>query len=325
MKKTNTTHSNVFAFGKLALLAAAFSLVGVSGLHADDVVKGVQEFKDGKELDGEERLRIPREGDQYNPTARLRFIGDKTTVTRAIEPQNNGRRGHGDGVIEVVKPDAVLTLTSLHGNNESGVYRRTHKRGLGTLVLAGDEDNDGAKLVVWEGTVILAKDSDSGTHAQGSGFLEIYSTSTENVGKGRPNVSGVVVLGGKGGDQIADEAPLVIGGVHSDRGGILDLNTRTETVGGLGLTNGTLRFAFGGAPGKTGTLTVESESPIGATGKNTIDITDGASWAAGDYNLIKASEEIGEDVVATFTLKGLKNGKLSLGKDKKTLVLTVTK
>jgi hypothetical protein len=334
----NKPNVKALAFTKTALAAAALAWVGATGLQADEVIQGtskdkntyqsakldgaevnVREFKDGKELEGEERLRIPH-------GLILRFTGDKTTVDRAIEPQANGRRGHGVGYIEVVKPDAVLTLTSVHGNNEPGVYRRTHKIGAGTLVIGGEEDNDGAKFVVWEGKVIFAKVSDGGTHAQGNtGYLEIYSSPQADIDAGKPDRIGTVVLAGKGGDQIADEANVLIGGVHSDRGGVLDLNTNTETVGSLVVQSGTLRYAFGGAVGKTGTLTVEGEKAVEAKGKSTIDITDGDKWLPGSYTLIKASEDFEDATLAAFTLKGVKKGKLVLSPNKKSLILEIAK
>jgi hypothetical protein len=328
MSKHTPNNTKARAFGKLALFAAAL-VAGASGLHADETVSTAREFKDGKELDGEGTLYIARSG-------RLIFTGEKTTVERAIEPAWNGRRHHGDGVIEVKNPQAELTLKLVLGNNEPGVYRRTHKIGPGTLVIAGEEDNSGAKFVIWEGTTIFAKDSDGGTHAQGNTeYLEIYSypkdpnlikPSVQGMPQGTtPGSVGVLVLGGKGGDQIADEAKVLIGGVHSDRGGVLDLNTRTETVGGLGLLNGTLRFAFGGAAGKTGTLTVEGEHTIGLEGQNTIEITEGEKWLPGTYNLVISPEEIEAEKLSTLTLKGISNGKLGLSANKRIIQLVVTK
>ncbi|MDR0534786.1 MAG: hypothetical protein LBG65_00255 [Puniceicoccales bacterium] len=321
-----------------ALAAAALSITGTTGLQADEIAKangkaeygivgalegkevGVLEFKDGKDLDGDERLRLPR-------GFALRFVGDKTTVKRELEPASNGRRGHGDGVIDVANAASELTVLSVHGNNEPSVYRRTHKVGPGTLVVSGSSDNDGAKFVVWEGKLVFAKESDGGTHCQGSnGFLEIYSTQSEQLAKGAPDRVGVLVLGGTGGDQIADEASVIVGGAHSDRGGVFDVNTRAETIGGFSIANGTLRYAFGGAVGSTGTLTVESEVPVKGTGKNTIEITDGGKWLPGDYVLLKASEEFAsaDAFLASFALKGIDNGKLVLGAEKRSLILRVS-
>lgn len=306
MKPSHHSTAKAHAFGKAALFAAAISTASVCGLQADDTVTGTREFKDAKELAGEGTLWIARD-------AVLKFTGEKATVDRTIEIQPSGRRNHGFGIIEVVNPDAELTLKVLLGNNEYGVFRRAEKRGPGTLILSGDEDNSGAKLVVREGTVVFAKASDYGTHAQGgTGFLEIY-------GDKQKGTTGTLRLAGTGGDQIADDGNIII------TGGILDNNTRAESVNSLSATDATFQFAFGGAAGKTGTLKVTGEEGFKAKGKNTIVITNASAWVEGRYDLIATSEEIPNDYFQTFTLSGIPNGKLELDAKKKAIQLVVEK
>ncbi|MDR2429689.1 MAG: hypothetical protein LBD14_02105 [Puniceicoccales bacterium] len=306
MKSSHHSTTKAHAFGKSALFAAALSAASVCGLQADDTVTGTREFKEAKELDGEGTLWIARD-------SVLKFTGEKATIERIIEIQPSGRRRHGFGIIEVANPKAELTVKVLLGNNEYGVFRRTEKRGPGTLILSGDEDNSGAKLVVREGTVVLAKASDNGTHAQGgTGFLEIY-------GDKEKGTLGTLRIGGTGGDQIADDGNIII------NGGVLDCNTHAESVNSLSATDATFQFAFGGAAGKTGTLSVTGEEAFSAKGKNTVVLASASSWAAGRYDLFVASEEIPNDYFKTFSLSDVPNGKLELDAKKKTIQLVIEK
>ena len=305
--KNNTLSTKVHAFGKFALLAAAVSMAGVTGLHADDVIEGTREFKDGKELAGEGTLWIGSD-------AVLKFIGEKTTVDRVIEIQPRGRRRHGYGIIEVTNPTGKLTVKILLGNNEHGVFRRAEKRGPGTLILDGDEDNSGAKLVVKDGIVVLAKASDPGTHAQGgTGFLEIYNDKEKGT-------VGTVRLGGTGGDQIADEGNILL------KGGVFDANTCTESVNSLSVENGgTIRFAYS-AEGKTGTISVTGEEGFKVKENNFIAIDGADGWKPGVYDLIVASEEIPSEYLASLSLAPeLKNAKLAFSTNKKAIQLIVEK
>jgi fibronectin-binding autotransporter adhesin len=116
------------------------------------------------------------------------------------------------------------------------------KIGAGTLTLAGTTDNNSGSVTANGGLVILAKTSTSGVHA----------TSGLTV-----NTGGTAQLGGTGGDQIYDSSAVTI------NGGTLDLNGKTETIGGF---NGTL---------STGVVTNTNATPA--------TLTIGNANAAGAY------------------------------------------
>lgn len=306
--KINKLSAKANAFGKLALLAAAVSMAGATGLYADDVISGTREFKEAKELDGEGTLWIARD-------AVLKFTGEKATIARVVEIQPSGRRRHGYGIINVVNPKGELTLKVLLGNNEYNVYRRLEKSGPGTLILDGDEDNSGAKLVVKDGTVILGKASDPGTHAQGgTGWLEIY-------GDAKAGTVGTVRLAGTGGDQIADEGNVIL------KGGVFDANIAAETLNSFAFEEGgTIRFAYSEKTGKTGTLTVTGEDGFRVKEKNYIAIDNPDSWKPGVYDLIVASEEILATYFTNISLSPeVKNAKLALSANKRAIQLVVEK
>jgi hypothetical protein len=303
MKTMHATRKTPASTGKTVLLAALFSLAGTAGLFADHEIDSTLTVNDLKDIPGDGTVILKRD-------AILRYTGPDATLTRPLEIQPTGRRRHGYASVDVAKPETTLTLTLVHGSIERGVFRRTEKRGPGTLLATGDANNPGAKWLIREGLVILAKASNNDVHAQGSGFLEIYE-------------KGVARLGGTGGDQILDEAGVIV-----ENGGTFDVNTRTETVGTLILRGGTLRFAFGGTAGATGTITARNEDNFkifkGEKGrKNVIAIEEGTSWIAGTYDLVRSVEEIKKEELELLALEGIPNGELVLSKDKKTLQLLV--
>ena len=90
------------------------------------------------------------------------------------------------------------------------------KIGTDTLTLSGSTDNVSLAVTVNSGTVILAKASASGVHAIGGGPGLVIN-------------GGTAQLGGTGGDQIYDFAPVTI------TSGTFDTNDLSETFATLNL------------------------------------------------------------------------------------------
>ncbi len=97
-------------------------------------------------------------------------------------------------------------------NNGNFVVTKT---GGGVWITSGSGDNGSVGAIINGGAVMLNKTSSSGAHAIGGPGLTI-------------NNSGMAKITGTGGDQIYDGATVTLAA-----GGVLDLNGRSETVGGL--------------------------------------------------------------------------------------------
>ena len=159
----------------------------------------------------------------------------------------------GSPQITVNNEQATINL-SLEGSNLSGAAVVVN--GPGTLVLGGTTDNTGLGITVNSGTVILAKTSSGSpndVHAVGGPGLTING--------------GTAQLGGTGGDQIYDIAPVTI------TSGAFDTNGRSETfatlnlqgtgIGGVGaLVNSAAAFSV---ITPTGGTTLTGTTVIGVT------------------------------------------------------------
>lgn len=117
----------------------------------------------------------------------------------------------------------VVTIAenrTLTADLKFGATDRAEKRGLGTLRLAGANDNGGFTLDLYDGVVLLEKASTASFHALGGGTHNIHG--------------GTLRLGGTGGDQIYMTAAVQMSG------GVFDLNDRSEAIARLGGTAGTI-------------------------------------------------------------------------------------
>jgi len=130
-----------------------------------------------------------------------------------------------------------ITLNgSVGGASGTGII----KNGNNTLTLAGTSDNGYLALTLNAGTVILGKTSTSSVHALGG-------TSTIN--------GGTLQLGGSGGDQIYGGASILA------VGGTFDVNSLSESVGGLQIGDGTNNGSITGTSGVlTSTTTISARS-----------------------------------------------------------------
>ena len=119
----------------------------------------------------------------------------------------------GEGLI---KGGGQLAVASASANTFNGQLWNVAVRhsGTGSLTLGGNSDNISVSALVAGGTLILAKDSNSGVHAIGS------QLTVESGGTAR--------LGGTGGDQLYDHARVDV-----QSGGTFDLAGRNETLGAL--------------------------------------------------------------------------------------------
>ncbi len=179
-----------------------------------------------------------------------------------------------------------ITLNgSVGGASGTGVI----KNGNNTLTLGGTGDNGYLALTVNAGTVILGKTSTGSVHALGS-------TSTIN--------GGTLQLGGTGGDQIFSGASILA------IGGTFDVNSLSESVGGLQIGDGTNN---GSITGTTGVLT--SSSTISARSGSSTAILAGSvgltKTTSGTVTLAGSSTYGGATTITAGTLRannGASNG-----------------
>lgn len=130
------------------------------------------------------------------------------------------------------------------------------KNGPGTLDLAGATDNPWLSLNVSNGVVLLDKASSTTPSVHAIGYNFFINGGTVRLG-----------LAGSGGDQIADSA------VGYFTSGTFDLNSQSETIGGLSGAGGSVTDTSGGA----GTLSLNVASgasfAFGGTFNNTFNLT----------------------------------------------------
>lgn len=183
----------------------------------------------------------------------LEYTGASVSSPRVFEVKGGG------GEISVTQAGATLSLSSAIVGPGGGAYDALVKSGPGTLALTGNGDNSGLGAIARSGTLVLAKDSAAFTHAVGNLTIENGAT---------------VRLGGTGGDQIYNPAPVLI-----QAGGTFDTSGRNETFGpltGAGLI-------INSVPATTSVITTGSEdfSPP-STATNVFDgvVSDGAGVVA---------------------------------------------
>ena len=155
-----------------------------------------------------------------SPSAQLKFAGNSTLQFSASIFQGsaiNTNRGFliNNGVTATIDTQGFTIYTNNGVSAQSGQTGVLNKIGNGTLALGNNNgnDRDDAFLTVQNtaGTLILNKASNSGLHAVGGGGLTV--------------AAGVVSLGGSGGDQIYDAAPVAV------TGGTFDTSGNSETIG----------------------------------------------------------------------------------------------
>ncbi|HEV2972555.1 MAG TPA: autotransporter-associated beta strand repeat-containing protein [Pirellulales bacterium] len=166
--------------------------------------------------------------------------------------------GTGDLTLSGSVNTAVNVLTKI-GNN--------------TLTLSGTTDNNNLQLVVNSGTVVLGKMSNSSAHAVGSPGLTVNG--------------GTVQLGGTGGDQIYDFAPVTV------TSGTFDTNGRNETFSTL--------FLQGTGIGGAGALQITGFNQF-----STITPTNGT--------VLTGNATIGVSIASALTLSNAVSGNFALTK-----------
>lgn len=159
----------------------------------------------------------------------LRYTGGNATSDKEIDI------GIGGGSLEVTNANSAVELTSRVSSSGTGFLTDYFvKKGPGTLILSGSDDN-GLDVIVDSGKLVLAKDSDIYLHATGN--LIVKNTATAQ-------------LAGTGDDQIGNSSTVTV-----ESGGIFDLNGRSETIGelsGQGLVTNSAEGVFN-------TLTIQSQ------------------------------------------------------------------
>lgn len=119
------------------------------------------------------------------------------------------------------------------GDQLDGLF--LHKRGSGTLTLAGSADNRDVGVTLVGGTLVLAKESS----ATVSAIESVYATNS------------LVLLAGSGGNQIVDSGKVRL------TSSALDLNGRSEAIGEF---EGVNADVYNGVAGTVSTLTLGSAS-----------------------------------------------------------------
>jgi fibronectin-binding autotransporter adhesin len=172
--------------------------------------------------------------------------------------------GTSGSIVNTGSSATTLTMTSALSTSftgtagSGGAGLTLVQGGSGTLTLGGMNDNGFLSATVTKGTLILAKTSTAGVHAIGNG-LDIEG--------------GTVQLGGSGGDQIFNSAPVIV------NGGTFDLNGQNETIGALSGSGSTIT----NTGSSLATLTIGGSNATGA-GTYSGKISDGT----GPVALIKA-------------------------------------
>lgn len=224
-----------------------------------------------------------------------------TTISAGTLQIGNGGSGAtlgagtvtNNGTLRFNHTDSLNIIDTINGG-------LVDKQGAGTLTLGGNVDNVGLGVTVNAGTLVLAKASTGSVHAIGGGGLTING--------------GTAQLAGTGGDQIWDGAGVTLNGGSFDLNGrsetIGGLNgasgasitssvagTSTITVNGGGTYAGTITngagtvglvkagsgtliltgsssFSGGVATNDFGTLAINADAALGATG-NGVTFTNG--------------------------------------------------
>nr|MBA3936178.1 autotransporter-associated beta strand repeat-containing protein [Planctomycetota bacterium] len=180
--------------------------------------------------------------------------GNRITITSAITNNSAATETLAcdiSGTYGVGGSSGPITL-----NGALGTGGLLTKSGTHTLTLGGTTDNNALPLTANAGTVILAKTSTSGVHAIGGATLTINGATVQ--------------LGGTGGDQLYDDATILV------NSGTFDTNGRSEafnTLSGAGI----ITNAGGGA----------SVLTIGQTGGGS-SITGTIQNSSGTLAMVKA-------------------------------------
>ncbi|MFO1489361.1 MAG: autotransporter-associated beta strand repeat-containing protein [Kiritimatiellia bacterium] len=168
----------------------------------------------------------------------MSFWGGGLRYTGAGDTSNRAAALTGNGTVEVTNAAATLALTGAASSLDAN--STLLKTGPGTLTLGGSGDNPGLRVSANAGTLLLDKASGAAVHAIG-GALTV--------------AGGTARLGGTGGDQIVDTIGVTV------NSGVLDLNSRSETVKFLA--------GSGGSAANTGGTQSVLTLALGASGTQT--------------------------------------------------------
>ena len=183
--------------------------------------------------------------------------GNGALINSSVSPASYAGNIIGNNGPATIGGNGQITLSgSVSNSMPPNVFQLT-KIGSNTLILSGTTDNFNLEVVLDSGTVILAKTS------SGSPNPDVHAI-------GQPGLTingGIAQLGGTGGDQIYDLAPVTISSGAFDTNGLSEtfasLNLQGTGIGGAGaLINSAAAFSV---ITPTGGTTLTGNATIGVT------------------------------------------------------------